>query len=83
MIIAESTIIQNINTGRVDRQFRYFKVEAFQVHKIEGTDRTPRQSIEIEEFIVFTDQSTSYVNIADYLTIHISKNKINRLLKRL
>jgi hypothetical protein len=73
MIIAESTIIQNMNTGRVDRQVRYFKAEALQVHKIEGTGRTPRQAIEIEEFIVFTDQSTSYVNIADYLDIHISK----------
>ena len=55
MIIAESTIIQNINTGRVDRQFRYFGGEALQVHKIEDTDRTSRQAIEIEEFIVFTD----------------------------
>src|SRR5699024_12353200 len=37
------------------------------------SDQTFKNAIADEEVIVFTDQSTSYVNIADYVDIHVSE----------
>jgi broad-specificity NMP kinase len=41
-------------------------------HEADGTDLTLKQAIEDDKMIVFTDKSTSYVNIADYVELHIS-----------
>jgi hypothetical protein len=38
-----------------------------------GTDRTLQKAIDNEESIVFTNKSKSYVNIADYVVLHISE----------
>lgn len=81
MIMAESTILEDIDTGKVDRQCRYFKAKVLQDHKMESTDRTLQQAIENDESIVFTDQSTSYVNIADYVDIHISEKSNEQTTK--
>ena len=81
MIMAESTIVEDIDTGKVDRQCRYFKAKVLQDHKMESTDRTLQQAIENDESIVFTDQSTSYVNIADYVDIHINEKSNEQTTK--
>ncbi|MCK0123988.1 IS1595 family transposase [Gelidibacter sp. F2691] len=60
MIMVESTILEDLDTGKVERQ-------------ADGTDETFKNAIANEETIVFTDQSTSYVNIADYVEIHMSE----------
>ncbi|WP_334112348.1 IS1595 family transposase [Paucihalobacter sp.] len=73
MVIAESTILEDIDTGKVERQCRYFKAKVLDDHKSEGTDATFEKAIDGEKTIVFTDKSTSYVNIADYVEIHMSE----------
>ncbi len=73
MVMAESTVLEDVGTGKVGRQCRYFKAKVLTDHKMEGTDRTLQKAIDNEESIVFTDKSTSYVNIADYVDIHISE----------
>jgi len=55
MLMAESTVLENVETGKVERQCRYFKAKV------------------LEKTIVFTDKSTSYINIADYVELHISE----------
>jgi hypothetical protein len=51
----------------------YFKAKLLEDPKIKSTDRAFLQAIEKDESIVFKDQSTSYVNIADYIDIYISE----------
>jgi len=72
-VMAESTILEDIDTRKVDRQCRYFKAKVLEDHKADGTDKTFENGIDQEQTIVFTDQSTSYVNIADYVEIHLSE----------
>jgi len=72
MVMAESTILEDIETGKVERQCRYFKAKVLEDHKTDGTNDTLEQAIDDEQVIVFTDQSTSYVDIADYIELHIS-----------
>ena len=73
MIMAESTILEELETGKVDRQCRYFKAKVLEDHKAEGTDLSLIDAIDDEQTIVFTDKSTSYVNIADYVEIHVTE----------
>jgi len=73
MIMAESTILENLDTGKIERQSRYFKAKVLEDHQADGTDEVLKNAIADEEVIVFTDQSTSYVNIADYVEIHVSE----------
>lgn len=81
MIMAESTVLEDIDTGKVERQCSYFKAKVLTDHKMEGTDQTLQKAIDNEEFIVFTDKSTSYVNIADYVDIHISEKSNEQTTK--
>ena len=73
MIMAESTVLEDLDTGKVERQCRYFKAKVLEDHQADGADETLKAAIADEEIIVFTDQSTSYVNIADYVEIHMSE----------
>ena len=73
MVMAESTILEDLDTGKVERQCRYFKAKVLEDHQADGADETFKNAIANEETIVFTDQSTSYVNIADYVEIHMSE----------
>jgi hypothetical protein len=81
MLMAESTVLEDINTGKVDRHCRYFKAKVLIDHKADGTDSTLKENIENDKSIVFTDQSTSYVNIADYVEIHLSEKSNEQTTK--
>jgi recombination DNA repair RAD52 pathway protein len=73
MVLAESTILEDLGTGKVERQRRYFKAKVLEDHKADGTNDTLKRSIDDEQTIVFTGQSTSYVDIADYAELHITE----------
>tara|TARA_R110002050_G_scaffold296272_1_gene456046 strand:- start:4336 stop:4758 length:423 start_codon:yes stop_codon:yes gene_type:complete len=71
--MAESTVLEDIETGKVERQSRYFKAKVLENHNADDTDKTFKAAIDTEQTIVFTDKSTSYINIADYVELHISE----------
>ena len=48
---------------------------------MEGTDRTLQKAIDNDDSIVFTDKSTSYLNISDYVDIHISEKSNEQTTK--
>lgn len=50
-------------------------------HKMRGTDQTLQEAIDNQGSIVFTDNSTSYVNIADYVELHISEKSNEQTTK--
>jgi len=81
MVMAESTVLEDIETGKVERQCRYFKAKVLKDHKMGGTDQTLQEAIDNEGSIVFTDNSTSYVNIADYVELHISEKSNEQTTK--
>lgn len=72
MIMAESTPLEDPKTKKKDRQCRYFKAKVLTDHKAEGVNDTVKESLD-EQSIVFTDKSTSYVDIADFVEHHITE----------
>jgi len=81
MVMAESTVLESLETGKLERQARYFKAKVLTDHKMGSTDKVLQQAIENDKSVVFTDQSTSYVNIADYVDIHISEKSNEQTTK--
>lgn len=81
MIMAESTVLEDEHTGKVERQCRYFKAKVLDDHKAESTGETLKDNIAEEQVIVFTDQSTSYVDIADFVELHISEKSNEQTTK--
>lgn len=81
MIMAESTVLEDIDTGKQERQCRYFKAKVLTNHKADQTDNTLQSAIDNDRTIVFTDQSTSYVNIADYVEVHMSEKSNEQTTK--
>jgi len=79
--MAESTILEDLETGTIDRQCRYFKAKVLENHKADGTDDTIKNAFDGETSIVFSDKSTSYLNIADYVDIHITEKSSERTTK--
>jgi len=81
MIMAENTILEDLDTGKVERHCRYFKAKVLQDHKAQGTDDTFQNAISDEQTIVFIDKSTSYVNITDYVEIHMTEKSNEQTTK--
>jgi hypothetical protein len=73
MVMAESTVLEDIETGKIERQCRYFKAKVLENHKSNNVDETIKECVNDEDVIVFSDKSTSYVNIADFVDIHITE----------
>lgn len=71
-IAAESIPLEDLNTGEKSRHCRYFKATVLETHKKEEVTQQLKQALE-DTTIVFSDQSTSYVDIADYVELHITE----------
>ena len=65
----ESIPLEDIATGKKSKHCRYFKAKVLQTHKKQ------------EATIVFSDQSTSYVDIADYLELHLTEKSDKKTTK--
>lgn len=83
-VLAESIPLENIDTGEISKSCRYYKMKVLEGHKKESINSIIKQNIE-ENSIVFSDKSTSYIDIKDYVEIHIeeksSKETTNSTLK--
>lgn len=71
-VMAESTILENIETGATSKHCRYFKMKVLKTHKSEEIKETLVESIDKESFI-FSDKSSSYLNMKDYVESHFSE----------
>ncbi len=60
---------------------RYFKAKVLDTHCSEEIDNTIESSLD-ERTIVFSDKSTSYVDISDYVELHVTKNQIKKRQKK-
>lgn len=71
-VMAESTPLEDIETGETSKSCRYFKAIVLEDHTAEGVNEMINKSIN-ESSIVFTDKSTSYFDIADFVELHITE----------
>jgi|SRR5680860_103062 len=69
-VMAESIPLEDVETGEKSSSCRYFKAKVLEDHKAEGINETIKASID-ESSIVFSDKSTSYVDIAKFVELHI------------
>ena len=69
-VMAESTPLEDIETGKNEKQVRFFKAKVLDGHSGEEINETIKESID-NQSIVFTDKSTSYVDIADFVQLHV------------
>jgi hypothetical protein len=65
MVNAESTPIEDLQTGKTPKHVRYFKAKVLVNHQASETFN--------EKAIVFTDKSTSHADIAGYVEMHITE----------
>ena len=71
-VMAESIKLENPKTGKKDNHVRYFKMKVLESHKKEEVNELVSNTLE-DKSIVFSDRSTSYVDIADYVEMHVSE----------
>ena len=69
-VMAESTPLEDPDTGEKSSHCRYFKMKVLDSHRSEEIDGTVEENFD-KRSIVFSDKSTSYVNISDYVEMHI------------
>lgn len=79
-IMAESTQLEDIETGKKTSQCRYFKAKVLSSHTADEINETVQESFG-EKSIVLTDDSTSYVDISDYIELHVSEKSSEDLTK--
>jgi len=83
-VMAESTYLEELETGEVSKSCRYFKMKVLDNHKKDAVEEAITNNID-EQSIVFSDKSKSYIDIADLVETHImeksSKETTNTTLK--
>lgn len=71
-VMAESTQLEDIDTGKTSKHCRYFKMRVMESHNSDEINQVVAQSFD-ERSIVFSDKSTSYVDISEYVEVHVSE----------
>lgn len=71
-VLAESTPLEDLETKTKSNQVRYFKAKVLKSHESEHVNNLMSESVD-EKSIVFSDKSTSYIDIADLVELHITE----------
>lgn len=71
-VMAESTVLEDIESGNTSKQCRYFKMKVLKTHESEEINDLIEDNFN-EKSIVFSDKSTSYVDITKYVDVHVSE----------
>lgn len=79
-VMAESTPLEDINSGKKSSHCRYFKMQVLQTHKKDEINRLIEDNFE-DCHIVFSDKSSSYVDISDHVEAHVSEISTKKTTK--
>lgn len=79
-VIAESVPLEDIKTGKKSKSCRYFKMKVLSNHEANEINEVIKNNIE-EKSIIFSDKSTSYVDIADFVEAHLTEKSSNEVTK--
>ncbi len=80
LVSAESTPLEDLETGKKSNQVRYFKAKVLENHQSNEVTEFVASSFN-EKSIVFTDKSTSYVDIANYVEMHVTEKSTKESTK--
>ena len=75
-VMAESTFLEDLETGVISKRMGYVKMKVLENHKTEAINDVVEESID-EKSIVFTDKANTYLDIADYVEMHVSTKSTN------
>lgn len=70
-VMAESFPLEDLESGEKSKCFGFIKMKALDGHKATQVNNVIKQNID-EKSIVFTDKSTSYVDLSNYVETHVS-----------
>ena len=70
LVMAESTPLENVNTGKKSSHCRFFKMKVLQTGTADSINQELRESIN-EKAIVFSDKATNYIDNAKYVEGHV------------
>jgi hypothetical protein len=71
-VMAESTPLEDISTGRKNNHCRYFKMKVLKSYLKEEINHVIEENI-AEKTIVFSDKSTNYVDISKLVEVHVTE----------
>jgi transposase-like protein len=80
LIMAESVPLEDVETGEHSKSCRYFKAKVLDTHLSEEINENVKLSID-NQSIVFTDKCTSYVDIVDFVELHITEKSTEQTTK--
>ena len=78
-VMVESTKLEDISTGRESNQCIYFKMKVLESHLKDEINQVIQENIS-EKTFVFSDRSTSYLDISNYVEIHVTENSQRKQL---
>ena len=79
-VAAESTPLEDLDTGKKSKQCRYFKMKVLEGQSAEDVNGFIAENIS-EASIVFSDKSTSYFDIAEYVEVHVTEKSTKETTK--
>ncbi|MCK3686326.1 IS1595 family transposase [Maribellus sp. YY47] len=79
-VAAESTPLEDPETGKKEKHCRYFKMKVLEGQGVEEINGFIGQNI-AQESIVFSDRSTSYFDIANYVEVHVTEKSTRETTK--
>jgi len=71
-VMAESTPLEDLKSGKISNHCRYFKMKVLKSHMATEIESLIKDSLD-SKAIVFSDKSTSYFNIENYVEAHIAE----------
>ena len=71
-VMAESTPLEDLKSGKKSSHCRYFKMKVLDVKDADEISDTIRENID-EKSIVLSDKATTYIDIAKYVETHITE----------
>jgi transposase-like protein len=69
-VMSESIPLEDINTSKTSKHCRFFKMKVLENHNKTAVLSSIKSNID-EKSIVFTDKSKSYLDISDFVDVHI------------
>lgn len=79
-VMAEATPLEDLQTNEISKHCRYFKMKVVESHKKDAINELIKESID-EKTIIFSDQSTSYIDIANYVEAHFMEKSTKETTK--
>ena len=79
-VMAESTPLEDIETGEKSSHCRYFKMKVLESFEKQEINEIIQQNVN-QTTIVFSDRSTSYVDISEFVEVHITEKSDDNTTK--